>query len=236
MFTPRILIAESSAIVLDIEKKCLEESGALLFTAGDCDGTLRAARKVKPWLIYLAYSLVGGGDACCRALKSDPALQAIPVVMVCAISGDEPRLCRAAGCDAVVARPIDRRDFLEVGLSLLSPTEPEAERTLCRTIVVCSDGQETFYGSIEDISSSGMFIASARPVTAGDRLSLMFILPWARAVAVRVNAQVSWVNSSKRRRNDRLPAGFGVHFPGPDDATVSQIRDYLEFMRQRLGD
>jgi CheY-like chemotaxis protein len=235
MFTPRILIAETSAIVLDIEKKCLEESGALLFTAGDCEETVRGARKFKPWLIYLAYNLSGGGDECCRALKSDPVLQAIPVVMVCAPSGDEPRLSRAAGCDAIVAKPIDRRDFLEMGLSLLSPAEPETERTICRTIVVCSDGEETFYGSIEDISSSGMFVSSARGVMAGDRLALMFILPWARAVPVKANAQVSWVNSSKRRRTDRLPVGFGVHFLEPEEATVSQIKDYLEFMQLRLG-
>jgi CheY-like chemotaxis protein len=234
MFTPRILIAESSAIMVDIEKKCLEETGALLFTAADGEETVRSARKIKPWLIYLAYNLSGGGDECCRALKADPVLQAIPVVMACAPSGDEPRLCRAAGCDAIVAKPIERRDFLEMGLSLLSPTEPDAERTICRTIVACSNGEGTFYGSIEDISSSGMFVSSSRMVTLGDHLSLMFILPWARAVPVRSDAQVSWMNGSKRRRNDRLPAGFGVHFIEPDQATISQIKEYLEFMRLRL--
>lgn len=235
MFTPRILLAESSAIVLDIEKKCLEESGALLFAAADCEETLRAARKVKPWLIYLAYNLSGGGEECCRALKSDPVLQAIPVVMVCATPGDEPRLCRAAGCDAVVGKPIDRRDFLETGLSLLSPIEPETERTICRTIVACSEGDETFYASIEDVSSCGMFVSTSRAVKVGQHLELMFILPWPRAVPARASGQVSWLNSSKRRRNERLPAGFGLHFLEPDEAVVSQIREYLEFMRQRLG-
>lgn len=235
MSTPRILLAESSAIVLDIEKLCLEETGAHVFTSGDLEETLRTARKIKPWLIYLAFNLPGGGEACCKAMKEDAALRAVPVIMVCSPFGDEPRLSRQAGCDAVVAKPIDRREFLEMGLSLLAPVELESERSLCRTIVACS-GHEMFFGGIEDISASGMFVRSSRQVTVGEHLALEFVLPWQGAVPIKVEGRVSWLNNAKRPRNDRLPGGFGVNFDEPDPAASAEIKGYIEFMRVHLGE
>jgi hypothetical protein len=154
--------------------------------------------------------------------------------MVCAPSGDEPRLSRLAGCDAVVARPIDRREFLDTGLSLLAPVELESERTACRAVVTCS-GKDTFFGSIEDISGSGMFIRSPHPVVPGDTLQLEFVLPWRDAVPIRMPGRVSWVTNGKRPRNERLPAGFGINFLSHEPAAAAEITGYLEFMRMHLG-
>jgi two-component system cell cycle response regulator DivK len=48
-----------------------------------------------------------------RRIKADPALKAIPVIVVTsyALSGDEAK-ARAAGCDAYVAKPYSPRQLL----------------------------------------------------------------------------------------------------------------------------
>ena len=90
MSKSKILLVESSTIVLQIEKRCLKDAGVTIFTAASCDEALRVARKVRPDLIYLAYNLDGtDGVACCAALKSDPGLAGVPVVMVCSAAGEE---------------------------------------------------------------------------------------------------------------------------------------------------
>lgn len=236
MSKPKILIAESSNIVLQIEQRCLRQAGVNIFTATDSEETLSTARKVRPDLIYLSFNLHGaGGIPCCKALKSDPELREIPVVMVCTAAGEEPGLSRAAGCDAVVARPIDRREFLETGLSLIPRTAPSGERMPCRAIVACSAGADTFYGSIEDISSSGMFIGSSRKVAAGELLTVKFVLPQSGAEPIETSAQVNWVNGSKHQRNDHLPPGFGVLFQGLEADANEQIKDYMKLMKMQLG-
>lgn len=232
----KILLAENSNIVLEIEKRYLQDAGAVLFTAADSDGAMKIARRVSPSLIYLSFSLPGaGGVSCCRALKSDPKLSEIPVVMVCTAAGEEARLSREAGSDAVVAKPIDRREFLETGLSLIPRTAPIGERIVCRAVVACTLNADTFFGAIEDISINGMFVGSSREVAAGDRLTVKFVLPWTGAVPITCAAQVNWVNSSKRQRKDHLPPGFGVLFHGMDEEAIEQIKDYMHLIRTRLS-
>jgi len=236
MSKPKILIAESSSIVLQIEQRCLRFAEVSIFTATDSEEVLNTARKVRPDLIYLSFNLHGaGGFSCCKALKSDPELREIPVVMVCTAAGEEPELSRAAGCDAVVAKPVDRREFLETGLSLIPRTAPSGERIPCRAIVACSAVSDTFYGSIEDISSSGMFVGSAREAAAGDLLTVKFVLPQSGAVPIESAAQVNWVNGGKHPRNDHLPPGFGVLFQGLEAEAIEQIKDYMNLIRLQLG-
>jgi CheY-like chemotaxis protein len=236
MAKPKILLAESSNIVLQIEQRCLRDAGVNIFTATDSGEAVSIARKVRPDLVYLSFNLHGaGGISCCKALKSDPELREIPVVMVCTAAGEEPALSRAAGCDAVVAKPVDRREFLETGLSLIPRTAPSGERMPCRSIVACATGADTFYGSIEDISTSGMFIGSAREVTTGDLLTVKFVLPQSGAVPIETVAQVNWVNGGKQLRNDRLPPGFGVLFQGLEADAGEQIKEYMNLMKMQLG-
>jgi len=236
MSKPKILLAENSNIVLEIEKRYLGDAGVSIFTAADSDGALTIARKIKPDLVYLACSLPGmGGVACCQAFKSDPNLAGIPVVMVCAATGEEQLLSRAAGCDAIVTKPIERREFLETGLSLIPKTAPLGQRMPCRAVAACSLGSETFYGTIEDISSNGMFVGTSREVAPGDLLTVKFVLPWSGTVPIETRAQVNWVNSGKRPRNNALPAGFGVLFQGIEAEAIAQIKDYMDLIRLQLG-
>ena len=235
MSKPRILLAENSNIVLEIEKRCLRGLGVSIFTAADSEEALTIARKIRPDLVYLAFNLPSmGGISCCKALKTDPKCGGVPVVMVCS-AGEEFLFSRTSGCDAVVAKPIDRWDFLEAGLSLIPKTAPLGERMPCRAVVACSLGSVIFYGTIEDISNNGMFIGSSRQIARGDLLTVRFSLPWSDAVPIEAHVQVNWVNSGKRPRNDRLPEGFGVLFHGLDAESITQIRDYMNFVRLQLG-
>src|SRR6266567_5483964 len=169
MSKPKILLVESSTIVLQIEKRCLKDAGAIIFTAASCDEAFRVARKIRPDLVYLAYNLSGtDGAACCAALKADPGLAEVPVVMVCSAAGEEAELCRSAGCDAIVAKPVDRREFLETGLSFMLRKPRDGDLIPCRATVACFMGEASFYGTIENMSANGMYVGSAWQVAAGD--------------------------------------------------------------------
>ncbi len=231
----RILLAGDSPIVLEIGKKYLRESEASIFTASRTENVLGVARKVRPGLIYLAFGLSSGaGEVCCRAIKADADLRTIPVVMVC-VSEEERQRAREAGCDAVIAKPIDRHEFLESCRSF-SAEAGEDERVPCRAFVQCAQGRESFFGTVEDVSMEGMFVGTSREVPAGAMLTLKFLLPWSGAALVKTSGHVSWVNSRRRRRNTSLPPGFGVNFQGIDAQAADQISDYLELVRKRLGD
>lgn len=233
MSKPKILLVESSTIVLQIEKRYLKDAGVTIFTAASCDEALRVARKVRPDLVYLAYNLSGtDGAACCAALKSDSE---VPVVMVCSAAGEEAELCRSAGCDAVVAKPVDRREFLETGLSFMLRKPRNGDRIPCRATVACFMGDASFYGTIEDLSVNGMYVGSAWQGAADDVIVMKFVLPWSGATLIETAAKVAWVNGSKRQRNNHIPPGFGVFFLELKADQAEQISDFIELSRLRLA-
>jgi CheY-like chemotaxis protein len=231
----KTLLVENSKIVLQIEKRYLKDTAVTIYTAHDGEEALKVARNIRPELVYLAFSLPGmNGADCCKAFKSDPELSVIPVVMVCTAGGGEPDRCLAAGCDAIVAKPLDRREFLSVGSVFLSKMAQFEDRFPCRATVACSYNDATFYGTIEDVCSTGMFVGCSRKIVPGDQLVMKFVLPWSGAALIETGAQVVWVNSGKRLRNSYLPPGFGVIFQGLKEEAAEQVKDYMELIRLRL--
>ena len=234
MHKAKVLLVENSSIVLQIEKRYLKNEAVAVTTAVDAEGALNAARKLLPDLVYLAYSLPGmDGAACCRALKADPELARVPVVMVSNATEEEIALCSAAGCDALITKPVDRREFLEAGRSLLSRTRRRDERIPCRAIAAYTLDGKSCYGTIEDISLSGMFIGTSREMVPGAVIAMKFILPWSGASLIEATGRIAWLNGD--RQNLRLPQGFGVIFQDLGKEAEEQIKDYLESSRMRLG-
>ena len=61
------------------------------------------------------------GDECCREVKGDPFLSDTPLALI-ATSSNPATLerCHAAGCDAVLTKPLERRQLLETVCQLLN--------------------------------------------------------------------------------------------------------------------
>jgi CheY-like chemotaxis protein len=236
MHKAKILIVENSSIALQIMKRYLRNEAVVTSAAATGEEALSAARKNPPDLIYLAFTLPGmDGAACCRSLKSDPELARVPIVMIANATDEETGLCRASGCDALITRPVDRREFLQVGRSLLAGIRNREQREPCRAMVSCTLNNNAFYGTIEDISTSGMFVGTVRAVKPGDILAMKFVLPWSGAALIETGACIAWLNIGKHRRNHRLPAGFGALFQELSGNAEDQIKDYLEFISMRLS-
>ena len=111
-----VLVIEDDPSVAHLLRDVLEDEGhTVLWHMSGRDG-LRAARTLRPQMVLLDLGLpdTHGLDVL-RALKSDPKTEAIPVVIVSAVSN----LARAGaleGAAAVIPKPFDVDDLLaEVG-------------------------------------------------------------------------------------------------------------------------
>ena len=86
-----------------------------MIEAEDGEQGLMVAARCRPDLILMDIQLpILDGYEATRRLKADPALKAIPIIVVTsyAMSGDEEK-AYAAGCDAYVAKPYDPIALLE---------------------------------------------------------------------------------------------------------------------------
>jgi CheY-like chemotaxis protein len=230
MMKAKVLLADSSEFCLELLKNFLKHSKVQLFTASDGAGALRQARTLRPDLVVLDRELPAlGGLACCRAIKAEQNLAKVPVLLLLSAAQQKEReACLAAGCDAVVAKPLDRKTFLETGRIFLERIERREPRILCRATVACRFGQETCFGTIEDIGPQGMFIGSNRQVQIGETLTIKFLLPWQEGRLLETEACITWVHGSRGLRKSKLPQGFGIVFLGLSATDAEGIRTFIE--------
>ena len=110
MDTPfRVLLIDDDADLRKLIKLTLEfTAGWEVATAGDGVAGLEEARRQKPDVIVLDVMMpVMDGYEVCRRLKQDPALAAIPVVLLTARKEQDEERLRTSGAAGVVLKPFD---------------------------------------------------------------------------------------------------------------------------------
>ena len=110
-----ILVAEDDELITAIVAESLRFQGYEVETVSDGAAALAAVRRQRPELLLLdAQMPVLDGFGVLRALKADPALNHVPVIMLTALRNARDVLqARALGASDYVAKPFDILDLLE---------------------------------------------------------------------------------------------------------------------------
>jgi len=114
VMSKRILVVEDQEDNRRILHDLLTNAGYEIVQAENGEEAVKAAAAQRPDLILMDIQLpLLDGYEATRRIKSDPALRAIPIIVVTsyALSGDESK-ARAAGCDAYVTKPYSPRAIL----------------------------------------------------------------------------------------------------------------------------
>lgn len=119
----RVLIAEDEPhIVLSLEF-LLGRAGYETATATDGEAALELVRRTRPDVVLLDVMMPRrNGYEVCRAIKTDPALAAIPVIMLSA-KGQEVEILKGLelGASAYVTKPFGNAEILEAIRAVLEP-------------------------------------------------------------------------------------------------------------------
>jgi CheY-like chemotaxis protein len=225
----KVLLVDNSLVNLEIQRQFLRETPVKVFTSGNGAKAVEFARRLRPDLVYIDLAApVMEGASCCIAIKEDPDLEETRVVLLASPGEMEITASRIAGCDAFLAKPLNRRQFIKVGRALLAQSNGFEQRVPCRATVSCRMEGTIFYGAIEDLDISGMFVRSHFAVKTGQRLELKFFVPEVGAGIIGTWAKVCWVNGGRIRRKPQLPVGFGVEFEELGDRASEQITEFVE--------
>jgi two-component system cell cycle response regulator DivK len=110
----RILVVEDQEDNRQILRDLLSNAGFDMIEAENGADAVTSAQASRPDLILMDIQLpILDGYEATRRIKADPALKAIPIIVVTsyALSGDEDK-ARRAGCDDYVAKPYSPRQLL----------------------------------------------------------------------------------------------------------------------------
>jgi CheY-like chemotaxis protein len=155
---PKVLVIDDDPTVHELMERFLEPDGYQVFRASSGEAGILLARELQPTAITLDVLMPGkDGWEVLTALKSDPALVDIPVIMVTMV--DERPMGFALGAAEYLAKPIDRDRLIGVlakytrgrgpGTVLIVEDDPATREILRRTlepsgwsVVEASDGRQ----------------------------------------------------------------------------------------------
>ncbi len=227
---PKILLVDDVQLILELEKSFLKFLPVRVLTARNGQEALDVARRERPDLVYMDMNMpVMDGPSCCAAIKADPELATIPVVMVTTAGRvDDETLCRQAGCDDFLTKPIDRRLFLEKGRRYIPTIDRREPRVACTAPVSVNNGGDPVQGVTADLSIGGVYVAADLPVSADSPVELTFVVPGEEGREVSATGRVAWENTVDSRRKPSLPVGFGVEFTELDPDAASFIKAFVD--------
>jgi signal transduction histidine kinase/CheY-like chemotaxis protein len=108
-----VLVIDDDPAMHDLVRRTLEKEGIAVIPALSGEEGLELARQLKPAVITLDVMMPGSdGWNVLRALKADPDLAAIPVVMLTII--DDKNMGFSLGASEYLTKPVDRERLLRV--------------------------------------------------------------------------------------------------------------------------
>jgi len=216
---PKILIADDAQLFLEIQKMFLESSDVSICTAMDGLQALDAVQKDMPHLIILDLNMPRmDGARCCEILKQHEVYRHIPIVMVTLSSHEEDlELCRRAGCDDLLQKPLHVGRYLEMVHKYIPSVERRRRRIGFEAPVTIRGSGGSYTGNSKNISMGGILVEAGHLFAVGDRLEVCFTIPVGEGVVCRACGIVAHVRPAGREGG---PAGIGISFTdisGGDD-------------------
>jgi CheY-like chemotaxis protein len=201
-----------------------------IFTASNGREALDVARRIIPDLIYMDLNMPEmNGIECCAAIKGDPVLCGIPVILVTTMGMDDSvEQCRRAGCDGFLTKPIDRKAFLDMGRSFLHNINRRERRTNCRVKALLKVNNSEYRScTCLDLNMRGAYIACEGAVSPEDKVEVNVMVSGNSNDLVEAWGRVAWVNSGSSRVKQQLAEGFGVEFLAITDESTGLIKQFI---------
>jgi CheY-like chemotaxis protein len=218
-------------LVVDGNPRDAHTTGMLLQNFGYSVSTVKSAEEalelvliVKPALIILEFILPGmNGIDLLNRLKQDPALSAVPVIIL--TSHPDPSAgnrCLAAGCSVCLRKPAQPDDLYRAVQSAIETTPRQnmrVETFLKASVDGCGTGAEF----VTMLSDQGLFVKTLHSKPAGTVHGVSFIV---NRKIIKVQAQVLY--SYRFGEGPGKEPGMGMKFVTIEPADLALVQAYVQ--------
>lgn len=228
MSRKKILLADDADLIVKLERALFRRKAFHLLVARSASQVLEVLERETPDLIFIDLALPGmAGDECCRRIKEDPRLSAVPVVILARDEEEEVLRCRTAGCDEILIRPIDRNRLAETVRRLLEiPSRRISRYDTSLHIAYGIDPGHLFTGEALNLSTAGVLLET-RHLFAVDTMVLIEIRLPGESSSIRCRGRVAWLSRSARTALNTA-GEMGVQFYDISEQSKDILQTYLE--------
>jgi CheY-like chemotaxis protein len=234
MPTKKIVLSNDPLLLTILRNSFFQREGFDMVMVQDGQTGFQAIEAEEPTLAV--FDLLHPDDQaleCCRAVKGDPLLAETPVLLLLPEDAEEDLAgdCWAAGCDAVVHRPLLAERFLDAACGLLGISRRLARRfPVVFQLSFLDTKQKKHVGSCFNLNLGGMFLATENLFPVGTELVVEFVLPGFQ-VTLQNSVRVAWVNHPEWRKKNSMPCGGGLEFASVSPTFVAALQEFLESVK-----
>jgi CheY-like chemotaxis protein len=223
--TLKILFIDEKRITSELEKAGYRKIGAHINQAtnfNQAKDTLKSGH-IDVIVINYDYAVI---DACsiCEHFKKDKATSATPVIFTSVQALPRKVANRAFGPDLFIETPVPREYFIEQIRSLLEEKTRETARVTHPGIATFDFNGQAIECPIQDISRSGILLATELEIDPGTKLNLTFELP-GYLKAIKVECEVIRRIAGDSRRD--VSAGLGIRFGEFSGDSQKRLEKYI---------
>jgi len=223
MAATTVLIADDVKLFLKIEKTFLTRAGFEVITAENGLRAVELARERLPRLILLDLTMPEmDGATACQEMRREPALAFTPILIMSVTGSPEIRdLCLQSGCTEFVVKPDKPEKLVELVARMLLARQRKVGRMTILYNEAGSAGGRQVMGMASNLSGTGLFLSTEKPVRTGMALQLEFLIPKSTHT-VTVKGVVTRV-----AQNAEGTYEAGVHFTDLRQTDQQQILIYV---------
>lgn len=230
MIATKILLVDDVKFFLEVEKAFLKRPNCEILTAGNGIEALEIIKKERPNLVLMDLHMPEmDGYECCKAVKGDPSIKSIAVIMVTTAGSNEDKdRCLQAGCDDYITKPINRTVLLDkVKKYTEIPMRSHARVPVDINATFVYEGQE-HSGHISDISEGGAFIMESENIVPVDAIiQVRFQIP-GTSILIEGEGVVVRIIEGYATYPSKVVPGMGIRFTEMSDFAKNAISAYIE--------
>lgn len=200
-----VIIVKDVYELLLPEQSFLSRSDVRIRTAGSNSQALALHRSETADLI-IAYLDTGemSGEELCRQIREERCLRGVSILLICGAQEAEIGRCITCNANAYVTMPVLPAVLLQEAHLLLNIAPRKTCRIPVKIRLECETRGKRFIGTIENISTAGLFFRASAELPEGATVHCTFAVPGSR--------QVTIPGEVVRILSDEPQAGYGVSF------------------------
>ena len=168
----RIIIAETVMLAVGGHNSIFARGSIELHQAWSSEEILamQAARKADLIIADTALPEMGGAELC-SAIRSDPGLKDVSIILVCGLAEAASAQIKDAKANALIVKPINPIELFSKMSELLIVPQRQDIRSLLHVSVNGREGRSAFLGVTHNISISGLLLETDQLLKKGDRVT-----------------------------------------------------------------
>jgi CheY-like chemotaxis protein len=174
----KVLVAKGVWPLIEKERSFLDRAGIRIYTAATNDEALALHREQKADLIIAMLDGAGtNGEELCSTIRDDDELRRVSIIILCSDTEGDRKRCLRCRANAFITAPISTAILLQEAHQLLNIAPREAFRAPIDVNLNVSSREASFASRSENISASGMLLATEAVIPEGDTITCSFDLP-----------------------------------------------------------